>query len=281
MIIVTNQNKKRKLVVCIKQVPMVSELPWNSKTGTLRRELAEGMMNPSCKSALEAALQIKQKDDATILVISMGPPAAEEVLRESLAMGADHAILLSDKRLAGSDTLITSHALAQTIQTYCKNFDLILCGCHTSDSETAQVGPQIAEELDVPCVAYVDQLTMKRSYISISRKSDAFVETLEMDLPGLVTVSNASLLPRYVPLKGLQNAFQSPCVEHVTVEDIGLSPDFSGANLSPTKIVNVYSPNTKKNNVVLQGSPRYVVDQLFEKFGDKISSVLEKDIKTA
>jgi len=260
---------------------MVSELPWSSKTGTLRRELAQGMMNPSCKYALEAALQIKQQENAFITVISMGPPAAEEVLREALSMGADHAILLSDKRLAGSDTLMTSHALAQSIQTQCKDFDLILCGCHTSDSETAQVGPQIAEELGVPCAAYVDQLTPNNSYVSISRKSDGFVETLEMDYPGLLTISTAYYLPRYAPLKGLQNAFQVQQIDQITIEDIGLPKDFLGAKESPTRIVNVYSPNTKKNNIVLQGSPNYVVDQLLEQFGDKISSVIEKDIQNA
>jgi len=260
---------------------MVSELPWSSKTGTLRRELAEGMMNPSCKYALEAALQIKQQKNATIQVVTMGPPVSEEILREALAMGADHAILLSDKRLAGSDTLVTSHALAKTIQTQCKDFDLILCGCHTSDSETAQVGPQIAEELGVPCVAYVDQLTSKQSFVSISRKSDGFVETLEMDFPGVVTISTAYHLPRYVPLKGLQNAFQSQHISHISIEDIELPSDFSGTKESPTKIVNVYSPNTKKNNIVLEGSPNYVVEQLLSQFGDKISSVIEKDIKDA
>ena len=272
------QNKTLKLVVCIKQVPMVSELPWNSKTGSLRRELAEGMMNPSCKHALEAALQIKQHQGASIVVISMGPPAAEEILREALAMGADHGILLSDNRLKGSDTLITSHVLAKSIQTQCKDFDLILCGCHTSDSETAQVGPQIAEELNVPCVAYVDQLTPDKSYVTISRKSDGFVETLEMDFPGLLTISTAFYLPRYAPLKGLHNAFQSQHIDIITIEDIGLPKDFSGAKETPTKIVNVYSPDTKKNNVILKGSPNYVVDQLLEQFGDKISSVILKSL---
>ena len=276
-----NTTRTLKLVVCIKQVPMVSELPWNSKTGTLRRELAEGIMNPSCKHALEAALQIKHHQAKTsITVISMGPPAAEEVLREALAMGADKAFLLSDKRLAGSDTLITSHALAKIIESQCSDFDLILCGCHTSDSETAQVGPQIAEELDIPCVAFVDQLTYSETCVSISRKSDGFVEILEMDYPGLVTITTAVHLPRYVPLCGIQNAFQLMHVDTLNIENIGLPSDFVGTKESPTKIVNVYSPNTTKKNVVLEGSPRQVVDQLFEQFGDRISSAIEKDIKT-
>ncbi|KPA11629.1 electron transfer flavoprotein beta subunit [Candidatus Magnetomorum sp. HK-1] len=260
---------------------MVSELPWNSKTGTLKRELAEGMMNPACKHALEAALQIKQEHDASISVVSMGPPQAEEILREAIALGADQGFLLSDKRLAGSDTLITSHALAKTIENQCPDYDLILCGCHTSDSETAQVGPQISEELNIPCVAYVDSIEHSGKMVTISRVIDGFVETLEMDFPGLVTISTACHLPRYVPLKGLQNAFQSSeNITQITIEDIGLSPDFVGAKQSPTRIVHVYSPTTQKKNVVLEGSPRKVVDELFEQFGDKISSAIEKDIKS-
>jgi len=258
---------------------MVSDLPWNSKTGTLKREIAEGMMNPACKHALEAALQIKQKTDSKLTVISMGPPQAEEILREALALGADKGILLSDKRLAGSDTLITSHALAKTIEKKCSTVDLILCGCQTSDSETAQVGPQIAEELDIPCVAYVDRIECKKNIVIISRVIDGFVETLEMDLPGLVTITTSHHLPRFVSLKGIQNAFQSIDIEQITIEDIGLAKDFNGAKSSPTQIIHVYSPTTQKNNVVLEGSPRQVVEQLLDRFGDKISSVIEKDIK--
>jgi len=258
---------------------MVSELPWNSKTGTLRRELAEGMMNPACKHALEAALQIKQNQPAFVTAITMGPPLAEEILREAIALGADQGFLLSDKRLAGSDTLITSHALAKTIEKKCSSVDLILCGCQTSDSETAQVGPQIAEELNFPCVAFVDRIEPEENVVIISRVIDGFVETLEMDLPGLVTISTTCHLPRYVPLEGIQNAFQSSEIEVLSIEDIGLSENFNGAKLSPTKIVHVYSPTTQKKNVVLEGSPRHVVDQLLDQFGDKISSVIEKDLQ--
>ena len=113
-----------KLVVCIKQVPMVTELPWDEKTGTLRRDLAAGMMNPACKHALEAALQIKEKFSAKITVITMGPPAAEEVLREALALGADEAILICDRLLAGSDTYATSLILKEAIKKKCPKFDL-------------------------------------------------------------------------------------------------------------------------------------------------------------
>jgi electron transfer flavoprotein beta subunit len=133
------------MVVCIKQVPMVSELPWDPATGTLRREMSEGMMNPACRHALEAALQLKALHGGTVTVMSMGPPMAEEVLRQAIALGADRGLLISDPLMAGADTYATSLTLARAIKVYCPCFDLILCGCQTSDSETAQVGPQVAE----------------------------------------------------------------------------------------------------------------------------------------
>ena len=154
------------LVVCLKQIPMVTELPWDEKTGTLRRDLAAGMMNPACKHALEAALQIKEKFSAKITAITMGPPTSEEVLREALAIGADEAILICDRLLAGSDTFATSLVLKEAIKKKCPKLDLILCGAYTADSETAQVGPQLAEELDLPAAAYVEKLGNFRSDIA-------------------------------------------------------------------------------------------------------------------
>ncbi len=196
-----------KMVVCIKQVPMVSELPWDPATGTLQRDLAEGMMNPACRSALEAALRIREAEGGEITAITMGPPMAEEVLREAIALGADRGVLLTDRRMAGADTCVTSYTLARAIEKACPGFDLILCGFSTSDSETAQVGPQLAEELDIPGVAYVDEIALSGHTVRMQRLADNFLETLEMDLPGLVTVTTGGYAPRHVPLGGLQAAF--------------------------------------------------------------------------
>ena len=176
-----------KLVTCIKQVPMVSELPWDAKKGTLKRELAEGMMNPACKQALEAALLVKNKHKAHITTITMGPPMAEEVLREAVAMGADRGILLSDSNMAGGDTLATSYTLARAIEKECSDFDLILCGCYSNDSETAQVGPQLLEELNIPGVTFVDKFEIHGKIARMNRVVDNYLEVLEMDLPGLIT----------------------------------------------------------------------------------------------
>ncbi len=273
-------NAMLKLIVCIKQVPMVSELPWDAKTGTLKRQLAEGMMNPACKHALEAALQIKRQMDAHITTISMGPAMAEEVLRESLAMGADRGILLTDSRMAGADTLITSYTLGRAIINACPDFDLILCGCYTTDSETAQVGPQLAEELDIPSVAYVEQISFTGRRVRVQRESDDFLETLEMDLPGLVTVATTGYPPRYVPMSGLQRAFDDGDIVYWNLENLGVESATVGIQASPTRILDVYSPIARKKNIVLKGTPKKSVEALFDQFGDTLSGVMAKDLKT-
>jgi len=268
-----------KMVVCIKQVPMVSELPWDQKTGTLQRDLAEGMMNPACRAALEAALRIRETEGGRISVITMGPPMAEEVLREAIALGADRGVLLTDRRMAGADTSVTSYTLARAIEKTCAGFDLVLCGFSTSDSETAQVGPQLAEELDIPGVGYVDKIAVTGRTVRVQRLSDDFLETLEMSLPGLITVTTEGTLPRYVPLGGLQTAFSQAEIETFDAEKLGLDPVRIGMKASATKILSVTSPTAGKKNIVLTGTPRRIVEQLIERFDDKIGGAIGKDLK--
>ncbi len=270
-----------KLVVCIKQVPMVSELPWDAATGTLRRELADGMLNPACGHALEAALQIKEKYGAHITAVTMGPPMAEEVLYEAVALGADQGLLLTDKRMAGADTFITSYFLARAIEKKCPDFDLVLCGCYTSDSETAQVGPQLSEELNIPGAAYVEHLELDGKTLRMQRLIDNYLETLEMDLPGLVTVSTHQYVPRYAGLSGLQTAFEKRKVLTLDARKIGVRSGVTGLTHSPTRILDVYSPITRKKNLVLAGTPKEIVGQIFEKFDDRIGGAIGKDLKVA
>ncbi len=269
-----------KIIVCIKQVPMVSELPWDSRTGTLKRDMAEGMMNPACKHALEAALRIKSQHLAHITTLSMGPPMAEEILRESLAMGADRGILLTDPRMAGADTLITSYTLARAIHKECPDFDLILCGRHTSDSETAQVGPQLAEELDIAAVAYVEQIEISGRRVRMRREADDFLETLEMDMPGLITVTTTGYPPRYAPMSGLQVAFDAGDILYLNLDHLGLESGAVGMTASPTRILDVYSPTARKKNIVFKGTAKKSAENLFDQFGDKLSGAMAKDLKT-
>ena len=186
---------------------MVSELPWDPKTGTLQRDLAEGMMNPACRSALDAALRIREAEGGEITAITMGPPMAEEVLREAIALGADRGILLTDRRMAGADTLVTSYTLARAIEKTCPGFDLVLCGFSTSDSETAQVGPQLAEELDIPGVAYVDEIAVSGRTVRMQRHRRQFSRNAGDGPSRPGHRDDRRYTPRHVPLGGLQAAF--------------------------------------------------------------------------
>ena len=139
--------------------------------------------------ALETALALKEKEGGTVTVLSMGPPQSEEALREALAAGADRAVLLTDRAFAGADTLATSHALAAAIRKLDPAPDLILCGRQTSDSDTGHVGPQIAEELDLPQVCEVNEIHTEQGGLVVRRTSDGFVDLVRVSLPALLTVS--------------------------------------------------------------------------------------------
>jgi len=269
-----------KLVVCIKQVPQVSELPWDPDTGRLQRELASGIMNPACRFALEAALKIKDKIGARITAITMGPLSAEEVLREAIALGADRGILLTDRKMAGSDTYTTSFTISKAIQKNIPEFDLILCGASTSDSATAQVGPQLAEELDIPGIAYVNEMEIAGSKARVRRMADDFFETIELELPGLVTINASGAVPRYTSMRGFQAAFAESDIITLDSVSLGLSHEWIGAKGSAAKIRRVYSPTAGKENVVLTGTTKRILDQLFMLFDDRIGGMIGKDLKT-
>jgi len=269
-----------KLVVCIKQVPQVSDLPWDPDTGRLKRELAAGMMNPACRFALEAALKIRDKIGARITAITMGPPSAEEVLREAIALGADRGLLISDRKMAGSDTYTTSLTLARAIQKNIPEFDLILCGAATNDSGTAQVGPQLAEELDIPGIAYVNDLEIVGNKARVRRLEDDFIETMEMELPGLATINTGGAVPRYVSMRGFQAAFAESDIVMLDAVSLGLNQDWIGAKGSATQMRNVSSPMAGRENVVLTGTTKGILDQLFMLFDDRIGGVIGKDLKT-
>ncbi len=269
----------RELVVPLKQVPSVSELPWDPKTRTLRRDRGGVMIDPAARGALEAALQLKAAHPARITAVSMGPPAAEAVLREALALGADRGILVTDPRLAGADTFITAEILGRAIRRECPAVDLILCGSRTSDSETGQVGPQLAVTLDLPSVAYVETMALDGGCLSVERLCDGFFEALEVDLPALVTVAIRSFRSRHVPMAGLEAAFSEGEVRTVDAEDLGLAVDFSAGPASPTQIRNVYTPTAAAASVVLRGAPRKIVAELLDRYEDRIGGAAGRDLK--
>jgi len=267
------------IVVCIKQVPMVTELPWDEKSGTLRRDLAAGMMNPACKHAVEAALQIKEKQGTSITVVTMGPPSAEEVLREALAMGADRAVLICDRILAGSDTYATSFILAAAIKNKCPSCDLILCGAYTSDSETAQVGPQLAEELNMPAAAYAENLDVNGRKLRVRRLVDNFRETLEMEFPALVTVSMEKYQPRYASFSGLERAFTQADISVLNAEKLGITPADLAGQGSRTKVRKVFIRKAQKENVMITGAAAMAVSEFLDKYERKIGAAIGKSIE--
>jgi len=267
------------IVVCIKQVPMVTELPWDEKTGTLRRDLAAGMMNPACKHAVEAALRIKEAQGASITVLTMGPAAAEEVLREALAMGADRAVLICDRTLAGSDTYATSFVLAEAIKKEVPACDLILCGAYTSDSETAQVGPQLAEELHIPAAAYAEHLGISGRMLRVRRLVDNFRETLEMEFPALVTVSMEQYEPRYASFAGLNQAFIEPDISVLNAQDLGIKAADLEAHGSRTKVRKVFIRKTQKENVRITGAAANAVGEFLDRYQRTIGAVIGKSIE--
>lgn len=258
---------------------MVTELPWDEKTGTLRRDLAAGMMNLACQHALEAALQIKEQYPAHITAITMGPPAAQEVLREAVALGADRGIHLCDRICAGSDTYATSLLLARVINKECPNYDLILCGSYTSDSETAQVGPQIAEELDVAAAAYIEKLEIFGRTLRVRRLVDNFRETLEMSFPALVTVSLENYKLRYTKLAGLGSAFEDGNIISLNAGDLGISPSSMAAEGSRTKVRKVFLRKANKESTLLQGSAANVINEFLNRYESRISWAIGKDIE--
>jgi electron transfer flavoprotein beta subunit len=209
----------------------------------------------------------------------MGPPVAEEVLREALALGADRAILICDKLLAGSDTYATSLVLTAAIKKECPKFDIILCGAYTADSETAQVGPQLAEELDLPAAAYIEKLEISGRTLRVRRLVDNFRETLEMEFPALVTVSMENYRPRYTELMGLENAFGGNGVIVLGAAALGINASLFKNKGSRTKVRKVFLRKAQKENVILHGTASSVVTEFLNKYQRKISTAIGKSIE--
>ena len=238
------------IVVCVKQVPDTTNVRINPETNTLMREGVESIVNPFDEYALEQGLMLKDRHGAKLTVVSMGPPQATAVLRESLARGADDAVLVSSRAFGGADTLATSYTIAQAIKKACggKTPDLVLFGKQAIDGDTAQVGPGVSEFLGVPLVTYVRKIDVTAdgdvAKFSVESVMDDGVDTIEGNLPAVMTVLKESDAPRYAPLAGAIRAAKA----EVTVLDekaIGANPDEIGLKGSPTKVVTIFPPPIK------------------------------------
>ena len=241
-----------KIIVCIKQVPDTNVVRIDQKTGTLIREGVPSIMNNDDANALEEALKIKDSNPGThITLVTMGPLQADVMLREGLAMGADEAILLCDRAFAGSDTWATSNCLSAAIRKI-GDFDLILAGRQAIDGDTAQVGPQVAEKLDVPQVTYVQEVKISGKTLTVKRALEDGYEVIELNMPCLLTAIKELNKPRYMYVPGIFEAYKKE-IKIWTAEDLGVSPDMVGLKASPTNVFRSFTPAPKGKGKFIDG----------------------------
>ena len=257
------------IVVCIKQVPDTTEIKINPVTGTLIRDGVPSIMNPDDKGGLEMALRLKDQCGAHVTVITMGPPQADQILREAFAMGVDRAILLTDRKFAGADTLATSNALAGALRTL--EWDLIITGRQAIDGDTAQVGPQTAEHLDIPQVSYVCGLEVEKGgkALRVTRETEDGVQILEAQMPCLLTVLSSAVKPRYMSAPGIVEAYNKN-VEIWSADKIDVDETKLGLKGSPTKVLKAFTKGLKAPGEVFEVDPEeavgIIISRLKEKF---------------
>lgn len=255
------------IVVCIKQVPDTTEIKLDPVKGTLIRDGVPSIMNPDDKGGLEFALRLKDKFGANVTVITMGPPQAEAILREAFAMGVDRAILLSDRRFGGADTLATSRTIAAALRNL--NYDLIVTGRQAIDGDTAQVGPQIAEHLDLPQVTYAEELEFDGDKTFTVRKADEEgYQIVEVEAPCLVTALASGVKPRYMSVRGIEEAY-SKDVEVWNFDSITVDPDTIGLNGSPTRVAKSFAKGMKAPGQLYEVDPEDAVDIIMQRLREK------------
>ncbi len=262
-----------KIIVCVKQVPDTSGKVAVKEDGTMDRAAMATISNPDDMNALEAALQLKDKNpDIKVVVITMGPPPAESMLRECLAMGADEAVLVSGREFGGADTFATSECLAAAIRKLgVEQEDLIFCGRQAIDGDTAQVGPQIAEKLGVPQVTYVTAIDYADGRLTVRRALEDGYMTLAVHTPCLLTCIKELNTPRYMSVRGVMECYDKPYTvmdfaalssdEHVRLETMGLKG-------SPTQVYKSFSPPVRGAGTILEGADKTTCEQLVNILGE-------------
>ncbi len=243
-----------KIVVCVKQVPDTADIKW-TENNTMVREGVESIMNPFDEYAVETAVKIKEANpDTTITVLTMGPPQAKDVLKRSVAMGADEAILISDKKFAGADTQATSRTLAAAIKNKVGEYDLIIAGMYAIDGDTAQTGPSVAEHLGIAQVTYAKEIEYSGGQsVIVKREVDEGVQKAEMQLPGVVCMLKCDYEPRKPSIKGTMKANKTQIPEY-SAEDLGLDPSEIGIKGSPTFVSKAFRPEQRQSGEMIQAS---------------------------
>ncbi|MDI3310729.1 MAG: electron transfer flavoprotein subunit beta/FixA family protein [Thermoanaerobacterium sp.] len=255
------------ILVLIKQVPDTNEVRIDPVTKTLIREGVPSIINPDDKNALEEAIRIREKVGGKVTVISMGPTQAEVALREALAMGADEAYLLTDRAFAGADTYATAKALSKAIEKF--QYDIVFCGRQAIDGDTAQVGPQIAEQLNIPQVTYVRKVEIGGDKLIVERALEDGYEIIEVKTPVLLTAIKELNVPRYPSIKGIFNAYNKKEVKILTADDLDVDKNELGLKGSPTKVVATSTPSTERAGEIFTGNIKEAVQNLVERLNSR------------
>jgi electron transfer flavoprotein beta subunit len=244
------------ILVCIKQVPDTTEIKIDPVTNTLIREGVPSIVNTFDTYALETAVKLKDADPTTkVIVATMGPEQAKEALKSCLSVGADQAYLVSDRAFGGSDTLATSYVLSCVVKEIEKRegkaIDLIFCGKQAIDGDTAQVGPELAELLNIPQLTYALEVSMEGGKVRARRETEDGYEVVEAVLPALVTVTKTAYEPRYASVKSKMAANRA-VITVLSAADFAVDTERSGLKGSPTKVRKTYVPQKKKGGVKIQ-----------------------------
>jgi len=257
-----------KILVCIKQVPDTAEVKLDPKTNTLIREGVPSIINHDDKAGLEAALRLREAVGGTVTAVCMGPPQADVALREALAMGADEAYLLSAREFGGSDTYATATIIAAALKKI--GFDLVITGRQAIDGDTAQVGPQIAEQLNIPQVSYAQELRAEDDHLVVKRQFEDCYHIVKVKLPCLITALAELAKPRYMTVHGTIDAYASE-IKVLGFDDLKelLNPEWIGLNGSPTNVVQSFTKQAKGSGTKLTGltddeAVAAIVDKLSE-----------------
>ena len=256
------------ILVCMKQVPGTSKVEIDPETGVLKRAGVDSKMNPYDLYALETALRLKEQHGGKVTAITMGPPQAEQILREAYSMGADEGVLITDRRFGGADVLATSYTLAQGIRK-AGSFDIILCGQQTTDGDTAQVGPEISEWLGIPSVSWVKRiLDSDGSSLTIEMEMPDCVEVAKLPYPCLITVEKDIFMPRLPSYRKKTESGGRP-VRKLALDDMDDKDETHyGLNGSPTQVQRIFPPETDREQEIWGGDGADLADRLFGKLRD-------------
>jgi len=252
-----------KILVCIKQVPDTTDIKW-TEHNTIQREGVESIINPFDVYAIEEALKLKKThDNVEITVLTMGPAQAEAILRDAIAVGCDNAVLISDRKFAGADTIATAKTISSAIKTKLSGFDLIICGQFAVDGDTAQTGPSIANDLNLPQVTYVKNIERyEEDYIIVKRILDEGTEIVKAKLPALVCVLKGNEEPTRPLINGVIKS-QNANIPVYSMVDIGLVENEVGLKGSPTFVRKTFRMILSREHQMVS-SVREVIEKIEE-----------------